>query len=160
MPGTAMMAVEGVLGVSDEFTITMMPSDEGRALYEGLSHVYRMVLVTSEPDESRVEHWLRSQGIQEYAQVLTPAPGWSGEPIDARAAQLRGLRASRTAVGLVVDTSPLVVVHAMSVGVTGLLFGPPRPAPGRVDLGKRRVRDWSAIEGELDMQRGLRETTP
>jgi hypothetical protein len=66
------------------------------------------------------------------------------------------LRASRTAVALVVDSEPLVVAHAASVGLSGLLYVAPRSAPSRADMGARRIRDWSAIEAELDLQREIR----
>lgn len=154
---TAMVAIEGVLGDSPYFKVTMLPNHAGLTLYSGLATTHRVVLVTSEPDEGKIDHWLRTQHVRDYATVITPAETVVGyEPIDIRATQLRSLRSSRMDVSLVVDVEPLVIAHAASVGVSGLLFLPSRPAAGRVDLGHRVVRDWSAIEHEVAVQEEMR----
>lgn len=150
---TAALAVEGVLGNSPEFGVAMQPNDAGLLLYAALVQTHRVILLTCEPEITKVEHWLRSQGLRAHAQVMT---GDGREHIDVRAAQLRALRASRTALTLVVDAEPLVVAHAASVGLPGLLYVPARPAPGRADLGARAIRDWSAIEAEVETQREMR----
>jgi len=151
-----MMAVEGVLGNSDEFSASMLANDVAVRLYGSLSAYHRVVLVTSAEDTRAVDWWLRTQGVLDYVQIL-PRPLDAGpEVADVREAQLRALRASRTAVVLVVDSDAATVAHAMSVGVTGLLYGPPRPAAGRMDLGARRIRDWSAIVGEIETQDEIR----
>lgn len=144
-----MMAVEGVLGAPDEFHVNMLHNDVALRLYAALSAIYRVVLVTSAPDAQPVDWWLRTHGVNDYVQIICSLLPQEGEVVEEREAQLRALRASRTAVTLVVDSDAPTVAHAMSVGVTGLLFGPPRPASGRVDLGARRIRDWSAIEAEV-----------
>jgi hypothetical protein len=96
------MAVEGVLGTSEHFDITMQPSPTAMMLYNSLRADFRMVLVTTQEDWTKVEHWLRSHWLVGYSQVLTGIP----EALDTftvRAAQLRSLKASRTAIDLYVD---------------------------------------------------------
>jgi hypothetical protein len=150
---TAVVAIEGVLARSPQFGVAMLPNDDALRLYAGLVQTYRVILVTCEPEVTKVEHWLRSHGLRDHDQLLT---GDGRDCIDVRASQLRALRASRTAVALVVDSEPLVVAHAASVGLSGLLYVAPRSAPSRADMGARRIRDWSAIEAELDLQREIR----
>lgn len=148
-----MFAVEGVLGTSDDFHVNMLQDDTALRLYASLADYNRVVLVTSHPTAEHVDWWLRTHGIHDYAQVVCSLLQQAGSVAEEREAQLRALRAARTAVGLVVDSDPATVAHAMSVGVTGLLYGPPRPAAKRVDLGARRIRDWSDIETEIGIRR-------
>lgn len=150
-----MMAVEGVLGSSEEFVANMLPNDPALRLYASLEGLHRMVLVSNAPAPAPVEWWLRSNGVNDYVMLMTALLSADASTADQREAQLRALRASRTAVSLVIDADPATVAHAMSVGVTGLLYGQPRPAAGRVDLGGRRIRDWSAIEAEVEIRRGV-----
>lgn len=137
---TAVIAVEGVLSAQPYFSVNMLPSDDGIALYRALAGVFRVVLSSDHPDAEKVSHWLISQWIrpEQYGHLLT------GD----RAGHLRSLRASRTAISLVVDAEPEVVAYAASTGLSGLLFVPPRPAAHRRDLAVRSIRDWSSIENE------------
>lgn len=148
-----MLAVEGVLGNADEFRSNMLPNDPALRLYASLEGLHRMVVVTSAPQPAPVEWWLRSNGVSDYVMIMTALVSMDALTVDHRAAQLRALRASRTDVAFVVDSDAATVAHAMSVGITGLLYGQPRPPAARVDLAQRRIRDWSAIEAETELRR-------
>lgn len=151
---TVMMAVEGVLGNADEFRPNMLPNDPALRLYASLEGLHRIVVVTSAPSPSPVEWWLRSNGLSDYSLLMTALLVPEASVAEQREAQLRALRASRTAVSFVVDADAATVAGAMAVGITGLLYGQPRPPGQRVDLGGRRIRDWSAIEEEMGIRQG------
>lgn len=149
---TAVLAIEGVLGDSFDFSMTMLTTPAARKLYAALESYYRIVLLTSEPSYEKASFWLRTNGFQSFGLLVNGQP----EALDHMAnrfTQLRALRSSRTVVEIVVDADPLVVAHAMATGSTGLLWGNPRPASQRLDMQTNPIRDWSAIEHEQDLQR-------
>ena len=143
---TAVMAIEGVLGQSQHFDITMQPSPAGREFFAALAGAYRIVLVTDQPELAKAEHWLRSNWFAGYSQVLTEVRDAVGTTA-TRVAQVRALRASRTAVSLLVDTDAEAVAYAARVGITGLLWTPGVRGSEREDLRPARVRSWEEIAG-------------
>lgn len=153
---TCMMAIEGILGDRQEFSVNMQQNDEGSRLFFALQQWYRMVLVTNEPDPDKINHWVRSNGLAGHAAVEAGPAFTSGSTtVDHRALQLRGLRSSRTAVGLVIDTDSLTIAMAMAQGITGLLYASPRIGTTRTDLNRPR-RDWEAIVAEQEFQANSR----
>lgn len=150
-----MMAVEGVLGDGSVFSPSMQPTRTGQRLYFALQEWYRVVLVSSHPDPTAVEWWLRLQGLKGHAEVLANPDPELMDTVLVRAAQLRPLRANRTAVELVVDTDPSTVTMAMQQGITGLLYGSARVGTDRLDL-RRKRRDWDDIQAEMNHQQDAR----
>jgi hypothetical protein len=148
---TALVTIEGVLTTSREFAVNALPQQEGIRLLNALTQNYRVVLSTAHESSEQVIHWLRSNGV---------SPDAYATMVVAHEDPVRTLRASRTAVGLVVSAEPQEVVAAASVGVPGLLFVPPRPAAGRVDLSARPIRDWSEIEAEIEEHHRMRSNRP
>ena len=161
MPATAMVAIDGVLARPSERVVESVPIPTGLALYLALSDVYRMVLVSTDPDRDALLYFLRYQGISGYAELLA-GPSLGEPPVEVvRGAQLTGLRSRGTSVELVVDAAPAVIAMAMHRGVTGLLFAHPKYAyaefrPDAVG----RVRPWDLIEAEMANQDRLRVGSP
>jgi hypothetical protein len=155
-----LMSIEDVLGDVKAGGLTaswgsMLPNDVGGKMYNSLTTWFRIVLSSTHDDASIVEGWLARQHFVSHALVLTRlnvAADDSWEPLDVRAAHLRGMRSAGTHVAAVIDTDPNFVAHAMQVGVTGLLFGHPRAAKDRLDLGRQGIRSWDAIEAEQEMR--------
>jgi len=149
---TAMVAIEGVLGNSPSFQVNMQTDEVGRRLHAALSSWYRVVLVTSETDTTKVSYWLAMQGFTEVDDLLVNTTDHI-HPAKVRAHQLRALRARRTPVTLVVDGEPEFVAHAMAQGVVGLFYGTARRAHIREDLAPQPIRSWGAILDEIAVQR-------
>lgn len=141
---SAVIAIEGVLGESPDFSITMQPTPAGREFFEALQAVYRIILVTSQPDATKVEHWLRSNWFRGYSQALVGVPEALTHQGN-RTAQIRALRASRTAVSLFVDTDSEAVAYAARVGITGLLWTPAMRGAQREDLQAAPIRSWEEM---------------
>ena len=145
MPGTAMLSVEGVLANHKE-----QPINQGLLLYHSLRTQYSVVLVT-EWEYERAEHWVKGHGITGYSQML----GRSGLDVGVslRRWQLHRLRSGGAVVDLVIDSNPLVIAMAMYEGAPGLLFAHPfymRPEM-RPDS-PRRPRPWDEVQAEMQRQ--------
>lgn len=120
------------------------PIPEGVKLYRALAPHYRMV-IASDINGMATEHWLRTQFIIDYAEVLDTSYAYEG--MDLRERQLEHLR-SQGKVELMIDSDAERCAHAITVGVAAMYFGAPKYA--RV---KRDIRSWSEIEETVKKQR-------
>ena len=140
------MSLEGVLGGRPAFSVTMQPDHTATLFYNVLRQQYRLVLVTDLPEPTKAEHWLRSNFITGYSQLLCAPPEAIGT-IAIRVAQLRALRASRTALSLFIDSNIEAVAYAHRVGVTGLFWMQPVVGSEREDLKPAPIRTWEEMSG-------------
>lgn len=140
------MSLEGVLGGRAAFDITMQPDPTATLFYNVVRTQYRVVLVTDLIEPTKAEHWLRSQGIVGYSQLLT-APLEAIGTKAVRIAQLRALKSSRTVLSLFVDSNIEAVAYAHRVGVTGLFWMAPVPGSEREDLRPSPIRSWEEMAG-------------
>lgn len=140
------MSLEGVLGGRAAFDITMQPDPTATLFYNVLRQHYRMVLVTDQTEPTKAEHWLRSNMFVGYSQLLT-APVEAVGTLAIRIAQLRALRASRTALALFIDGDIEAVAYAHRVGITGLFWMEPVAGSEREDLRPQPIRSWEEMTG-------------
>lgn len=130
-----------------------LPIPPGVRLLRALSGLYQVAVVTSEPNQDVVEHWLMVNGLSDnYSTIVVPR----SEP--TRAAQWRYLR-SVGSLDYVIDPSPSDVAWAASEGITALLFSHPLYArPEWRPDDERGVRAWGEIEAEVEQQAQRRST--
>lgn len=156
---TALLTIEGVLAGSrtpEEPIVTSAPLQAGKALYEALSTVWRLSLITAESDRSTVEHFLAVEGLVKHALVAVRPSHVENDLVAATMHHL-GQQRSEGTVGLVVTPSPSVAAQVMGAGVTALLFVPPNYArPEFRPDHERQPRQWDDIEAEITRQRALK----
>ncbi|TKK84644.1 hypothetical protein FDA94_28865 [Herbidospora galbida] len=123
-------------------TLTGLPDDDGKALYNALVNNYR-VTILADHDKSFTTSWLTREGFHRHANVTyNPTPD-----ID-RLQQIRTLRATG-ALDLVVIGDPSLAHPLFSIGQSHLLWINPRaytplpPAPQWAEL-------VAAIEADHD----------
>lgn len=155
MAGYALMAIEGVLGRSGE-RMPGAPIAEGMKLYTALKRLHKIALVTSLPDLTMIEHWLLRNDVRDHVTVMGLTPRHASVA-ELRSQQLTELRSLGYPIDLVVDSSPAVIAEVMRLGVTGLLFASPAFArPEFRPDARREIREWGAIEAEMESQRKAR----
>lgn len=147
MPGTALVALDGVLrGPHGQ------PLTEGVALYYALSHVYRLVVLTDDDDKPADDHWLKVEGLREHVEVISPGQvALRGDGVRER--QLAYCRGRGMTVALLLDASPANIAVAVRHGVAGVLFTQPRYArPEFRPDSSRGARAWGELAAELEAQ--------
>lgn len=157
---SALITIEGVLAASrtpEEPVVRSQPISAGKALYEALSSVWRLVVITAETDGEGVLHFLAQEGLTRHALVATLSPYEKDKSLEA--ATLRHLEQQRSlgAVGLLVTPSPQAAAETMKKGCPTLLFVPPIYARPEWRPDHHKVpKQWDAIEAEVTRQRALR----
>ena len=139
---TALVSLDGVLR-----TEVGDPIHEGLKLYRVLATSYRTVLATDGTKEE-AEHWLRSNLVTGYADILDNTLAYEG--MDLRYRQLT-LQRTQGKVELFVDSDVDRCAKAYSNGVTTLMFSSPR-----FIRRKREVKPWDELKDELQKQKDLR----
>jgi hypothetical protein len=132
-------ALEGVLR-----TETGDPIPEGIKLYRSLAPNYRIV-IASDISKLATEHWLKTNFIVDYADVLDSS--YSYEGMDLRERQLEYAR-TQGVIEMMIDGDADRCAHAVSVGVHALFFTAPKYVRR-----KREVRKWDDITDVLAKQR-------
>lgn len=155
-----MMGVEGVLG-RERPGQPLVPIQSAMLLYHALAPHWSLGLCSLRHTRERetLEHWLAVQGMAHHSYILW-AEDWDEDPIDTRMRQLQLLRGQGN-VEMMIDADPKVVAKALHQGVPSLLFSHPsysrpehRPDVSTAD----RIRPWSAITEEVELQRVLAVT--
>lgn len=159
MAGYVVLAIEGVLSADGRGIATSEPIPAGTQLYVALRKYYKLVLVTHDDNEERIERWLDQQGIKSHTLLVTGAG--TGRDPQERKAQLTDLRGRGFPLDLFIDSSPAAVAAALQLGVTSLLFSSPRYArPEFRPDAKTAVREWATMEAEVRAQRVDIEPVP
>lgn len=123
------------------------PIPEGFNLYQALVQQYRMCVVLEDGNTAEAAVWLRKEGFRDYVQLHVQ------RPLDDRLVQLRRLQSTGT-VELIIDANPDAITGAMSLGITGMLFGHPRVTrpEWRPDY-ERTPRPWDTLVEQVDKAR-------
>lgn len=158
MSGHCMLTWEGILARPNTKSIAASPPIRtGVNLYEGLSKVYKIILVTSATDIEKIDHWCNLFGIHRHIQTLyhDGPSDWSEREI--RIHQLRKLLGHQYTVDIAVDSNPHISAAILAQGIQTLTFTSPRyTTPGfRPDspIGPKRL--WDEIEEEVDKQEAM-----
>jgi hypothetical protein len=136
---TALISIEGVLRKE-----TGDPIPEGVKLFRILSEHYRVILCSDE-DMGRTEHWLRSNLIIGYGEVYDNSNFFEGQ--DLRERQLAVAKSSGK-VELFVDPDADRCAMALAAGVPVLMFASPKFLRT-----KRNVKPWGELRDEIERQR-------
>lgn len=140
---SAIVALEGVLR-----TETGDPIPEGLKLFRTLSAQYR-VAISTDGSYAEAEHWLKSNMVFGYGQILGDETSFAGE--DIREFHLKHLL-SGGRVELLVDADADHCLKALEYNVPCLLFGTPKFVRTR-----RAVKaSWQDIQEEVDRQKQAR----
>lgn len=158
MAGNAMFSWEGVLARPHTNVAASTPIRTGVNLYEGLSKVYKLIIVTYSSDENRLYHWLNAYGLRKHVMVLfndKVDDEWS-EP-QVRIRQLKQLQGSSFDIDVAVEPNPEVSAAILAQGVQTLTFSSPRYSnPSfRPDARKGHKRSWDSIAAEMDKQEAM-----
>lgn len=157
MAGYALIAIEGVLARDGSERLPGTPIAEGIRLYEALRKVHKVVLLTTMEPGEKIDHWLLVNGVRDHLSVSGRSAVYDSV-VDLRKQQISELRTLGYNVELVVDSSPAVIAEAMRLGVTSLLFASPVYARPEFRPGARReIREWGAMEAEVESQATLRK---
>jgi hypothetical protein len=157
MTATVAIVIEGVL--SREVGDAVI--HQGQRLYWGLMESYKVALISDSEDAEYIQHWLRVNGFNKHpyltlAQTLDPE-----DPAERRMRQIARLRQAGCNVELLIEPNPQIAAHVMASGI-GVLnylhpnYSSPRFRPDYRDT----VTPWSALVGEVERQRALREEDP
>lgn len=138
---TVLMAVEGVLR-----TDSGDPISEGFKLYRTLLSSYRVVL-SSTAELKYIEHWLKTNYLFDYADILTDKDFYGDQNL-----RMRHLELSKQGgkVELYVDGDPDNCAEALSTGVPTLLFATPKYFKTH-----RELRPWEVITQEQERQKTI-----
>lgn len=138
---TVLMAVEGVLRKENGD-----PIPEGFKLYRTLLSSYRIVLSVDE-DLKKVDHWLKTNYLFDYADVFTDKDAYNGQELRLRHLDLvkQGEK-----LELFIDSDPDTCAAALAGGVPTLLFSTPKHFQTHRDL-----RPWDVITKEQERQKAL-----
>jgi len=139
---TALISLDGVLR-----TEVGDPIHEGLKLFRVLITSYRTVLATDGTKEE-AEHWLRSNLVSGYADILDNTLAYEG--MDLRYRQLT-IQRNLGKVELFVDSDVDRCAKAYANGVTTLMFSSPRFVRR-----KREVKPWDELKDELQKQKELK----
>lgn len=136
---SALIAIEGVLK-----TETGDPIPEGIKLFRILSEFYRVVL-SSDMDKQKTEHWLRSHMIVGYGEVYDSTNFFAGREL-----RMWHLEMAKSVgrVDLFIDSDSDFCANALSMGIPSIMFASPRFVRT-----KRDVRPWEDLQVEVDRQR-------
>ena len=157
------LAIEGVLAkpVERATLSSSVPIPEGVRLFAALRKIYKVVLLTLEPDEAVAESWLARNGIQGHTGTWPQIAYVESTPADIRADQLMELRARGYDLDLFVDANPKAAAKAFNLGITSMVFA--HPSYARPEFGpdaQSRLRPWEELADEVGRQNEMRAREP
>lgn len=161
---TALITIDGVLGEYSSIQ-GFYPIPEGVRLAHALRSGYRLILGTTQADDTSVEHWLLINGMTRpnfYEDLLhRRAPFTDVDDVTLQAHYARQLRSAGNDVGLVVSGNPDVILKVTEMGFPSLMFVNPGYRWGEYRPDKKRLpKPWQDIDDEVTRQRELRATDP
>jgi len=136
---SAIIALEGVLK-----TETGDPIPEGIKLFRILSEFYRVV-ISSDMDTAKTEHWLRSNMIVGYGELYDSSLFFVGKELRSRHIEVAK---SKGRVELFIDSDSDFCAEALSMGIPTIMFASPRFVRTT-----RNVKPWEDLQAEVDRQR-------
>jgi hypothetical protein len=136
---SAIIAIEGVL-----MTEVGDPIPEGIKLFRILSEVYRVVL-SSDMDPDKTEHWLRSHLIFGYGDIYDNSKFFVGQELRLRHLDIAK---SQGKVELFIDSDADFCAAALSMNIPTIMFASPRFVRTN-----RSVKPWEDLQKEVDLQR-------
>ena len=136
---SAIIAIEGVLK-----TETGDPIQEGIKLFRILSEFYRVVL-SSDMDLKKTEHWLRSHMIVGYGEIYDSSLFFVGQELRSRHL---AVAKSKGKVELFIDSDSDFCAEALSMGIPTIMFASPRFVRNT-----RNVKPWEDLQTEVDRQK-------
>jgi len=144
-----LVSLEGIL--SSNNTDNKSPNRTGVLLYYWLIPHNRVAIFTSW-DKKEAEHWLLTNGIIDYAELIDSSYALLGEDLSQR--QITVAR-SRQPVELLLTADPTLGAWAFDNGIPSLVFAHPESIaiPHRPGM-----KAWGAIEESIDkrnIQRSL-----
>jgi hypothetical protein len=152
MPTVVAITIEGVL----QQVVGDAPIPTGKHLYEGLSNVAGIALITDQ-DPEVVNRWLGLNGFDKHA-FIVPRDVIDPEDLaERRALQVRRLRSYGADVGLVIDSDPMAVRALFRDGVAASLYlSPVYSRPEHRPDYDGEVRPWDDLVAEIERARELR----
>jgi hypothetical protein len=135
----AIIALEGVLK-----TETGDPIPEGIKLFRILSEFYR-VIISSDMDTKKTEHWLRSHMIMGYGEIYDSSLFFVGQELRSRHLEVAK---SKGKVELFVDADSDHCAEALAAGIPTMMFASPRFVRTT-----RNVKAWDDLQTEVDRQK-------
>jgi len=136
---SAIIAVEGVLK-----TETGDPIPEGIKLFRILSEFYRVIL-SSDMDTAKTEHWLRSHMIVGYGEIYDTSTFFVGQETRLRHLEVAK---SKGKIELFIDSDSDFCAEALSMGIPTIMFASPRFVRTI-----RNVKPWEDLQVEVDRQK-------
>ena len=133
------VALEGVLKTEQGD-----PIPDGIKLFRILAEHHRMI-ISSDMDAAKTEHWLRSNLIIGYAEVYDNSMFYEGQELRMRHL---AIARSKGKVELFIDADSDYCAEALSVGITSMMFASPKFV--RIS---RSVKPWADLQQEVDRQR-------
>lgn len=152
------MVIEGVLVESQDLK-TGLPSQPGHMLYDNLRQGYSIVLLTHH-ERDLVDTWLRKEGIQGYATVMSYAASAGVLSLSAwKATQVRTFRQNDSSVAWFVDTDPSAIEAVYLEGVaTMMLSNPHFTRPEFRPDAERHIRPWNQLVTTIETERLIKVT--
>lgn len=143
MASYGVVVLEGVLCVERGEFPSVAPIQAGLNLWHALRSTYKLIIATDH-DHAKAEHWLGMHRVNGYTSL---------QPLDGC---LEDLRSMSYDLDLYIDSSPARVAAGMHMGIAGLVFAHPQFARPefRPDV-KGEIREWGAIEAEMEIQNKL-----
>lgn len=155
MPGYTTIAVEGVLadqGNEPSFAAAKF-LQAGALLYHGFRGVTKILLLTDNQDEEKVEHWLKVHGFTHHLDVL-----YNPEPYDlirGREDLIAEVR-RRGGYELAVESEDRYAARLLSHGVSTVVVAHPTYTRAEFQPGEASTaRPWEQVVAELDRQQAV-----
>lgn len=120
------------------------PIPEGIKLFRIISEFYRVVL-SSDMDPDKTEHWLRSHMIVGYGEIYDNSKFFEGQPLRLRHLEIAK---SKGKVELFIDADADFCAAALAMNITTMMFASPRFVRTT-----RSVKPWEELQSEVDRQR-------
>ena len=120
------------------------PIPEGIKLFRILSEFYRVVL-SSDMDPDKTEHWLRSHMIVGYGEIYDNSKFFEGQELRLRHLDIAK---SKGKVDLFIDADADFCAAALAMGIPAMMFASPRFVRTN-----RVVKPWEDLQNEVDRQR-------
>jgi len=136
---SALIALDGVLR-----TETGDPIPDGIKLYRVLAESYR-VIISSDLNPALTEHWLRSNMITGYGDILDDTDFFAGQDLRTRHIDISK---SQGKLELVVDSGADHCAYSLSLGIPTILYA--NPTFVRTT---RAVKPWKDLEDEVIRQK-------
>jgi len=138
---TILMSIEGVLKKENGD-----PIPEGFKLYRTLLSSYRIVL-SIDDDLKKTDHWLKTNYLFDYADVLTNKNFYSGQELRLRHIDLvkQGEK-----LELFIDSDPEMCAKVLADGIPTLLVSTPKYFQTHKD-----IKPWDVITKEQERQKEI-----